>query len=230
MEQYLARLHRRFRERRADLFVRLMAPPPNVSVLDLGSGSGTFSRLIAERCSIRLTMADVLDHSDAAAKIGASFVRVAETGALPFADREFDVVLCNSVIEHATDPACVGQSESLWRSSAWQVQKAFASEIRRIGKAYFVQTPHRDFPFDMHLWLPFTNWVAHHHLCRLRPLFDKYGLHGCDQIDWSLLRTGDMRRLFPDAGIHVERVAGIPKSIVAFRRFVRKPTDTQSYT
>ena len=197
----------------------LPSPAPKISLLDLGSGTGTFSRLISERVPVQVTMADVLDHSRAAAEFGASFVRVPETGNLPFSDREFDIVLCNSVIEHATDPAFLGRRETQWRSAAWRVQQHFASEIRRVGKAYFVQTPHRDFPFDVHLWLPLTNWLPHDRLCQLRPWVHRYGIKGCDYIDWSLLRTKEMRQLFPDASIHVERILGIPKSIVAYRRF-----------
>ncbi|HEX6066362.1 MAG TPA: hypothetical protein VFZ04_19150, partial [Longimicrobiales bacterium] len=83
---------------------------------------------------------------------------------------------------------------------------------------YFVQTPHRDFPVDLHLWLPFTNWLPHQQLVRLRPLLDRYWIKGCDAIDWNLLRTQDMRILFPDARLHVEKLAGLPKSIIAYRR------------
>ena len=37
-------------------------------------------------------------------------------------------------------------------------------------------------------------------------------------VDWNLLRTQDMRILFPDARVHVEKLAGLPKSIIAYRR------------
>jgi SAM-dependent methyltransferase len=213
----LARLHQRFREQRARLFVRLMQPPVHARVLDLGSGTGSFSRLIAQHCPLQVTMADVLDHSGAAAQNGAAFVQLQETGPLPFPDRAFDIVLCNSVIEHAT-ASVNGQREAEWRPASWQVQQAFAAEIRRVGNGYFVQTPHRDFPIDMHLWLPFTNWLPHQHLERMRPLVDRYWIKGCDAVDWNLLRTQDMRTLFPDARLHVEKLAGLPKSIIAYRR------------
>ena len=213
----LARLHQRFREQRARLFVRLMQPAAHARVLDLGSGTGSFSRLIAQHRPVQVTMADVLDHSEAAAQNGAAFVQLPATGPLPFPDRAFDIVLCNSVIEHATGSANQ-QREAEWRRASWQVQQSFAAEIRRVGNGYFVQTPHRDFPVDLHLWLPFTNWLPHQQLVRLRPLLDRYWIKGCDAIDWNLLRTQDMRILFPDARLHVEKLAGLPKSIIAYRR------------
>lgn len=43
--------------------------------------------------------------------------------ALPFADKEFDYVICNQVLEHSTDPA------------------KFIQEITRVGKAGYIETP-----------------------------------------------------------------------------------------
>ena len=52
----------------------------------------------------------------------------------------FDIVFSNSVIEH------VGNSKN---------RKLFASEIRRISKNYWVQTPHKYFPIEAHSGMPF---------------------------------------------------------------------------
>jgi SAM-dependent methyltransferase len=50
---------------------------------------------------------------------------VADSTRLPFADNAFDVVFSNSVIEHVPDHV------------------AFAEEIKRVGRRYFVRTPTR---------------------------------------------------------------------------------------
>jgi hypothetical protein len=147
-------------------------------------------------------------------------VKLAESEALPFADGEFDIILCNSVIEHVTIPKaeCLapGVDEGEWRQRSFAAQQRFAREIRRVGRAYFVQTPHRAFPIDAHTWLPFTNFLSHDHARRLVRVTDAVWVKKCGVVDWHLLGEQEMRALFPDAHLHFERRAGLPKSIIAY--------------
>jgi hypothetical protein len=62
---------------------------------------------------------------------------------LPFDDKSFDVVHSNAVLEH------VGPRPE---------QRRFVAELVRVGKAGFVTTPNRWFPFDMHSRLPVLHW------------------------------------------------------------------------
>src|SRR5947209_3510992 len=55
---------------------------------------------------------------------------------LPFSDKSFDIVFSNSVIEH------VGTLAD---------QRRFADEITRVGRQYWVQTPNRRFPVELHV-------------------------------------------------------------------------------
>lgn len=57
-----------------------------------------------------------------------------------FEDNEFDVVFSNSVIEH------VGSYED---------QKKMASELKRVGKHVFLQTPSYYSPVEPHFFIPF---------------------------------------------------------------------------
>ena len=59
---------------------------------------------------------------------------------LCFNDHEFDIVFSNSVIEHIDD------------------HKRVADEIRRVGRAYWVQTPNYYFPIEPHALLPFLQF------------------------------------------------------------------------
>src|SRR5512139_1077631 len=73
------------------------------------------------------------------------FICVAGDGCnLPFADRAFDVVFSNSVIEHLGSPAAQGR---------------FAAEAERAGKGYWIQTPNRYFPIETHLLTPLVHFL-----------------------------------------------------------------------
>ncbi len=129
--------------------------------------------------------------------------------ALDFADGAFDLAHANSVIEHV----------GLWREMV-----AFAEETRRVGRAYYVQTPNFWFPVDPHFWkLPFLHWLprpTRAMLLRALPLATAGRARDTGQAyaftDSNVLLTrGQMRYLFPEAEIAAERVALLPKSYIA---------------
>lgn len=199
-----------------------MRPLPGQRVLDLGGGDGSFAARIAARAPVRVTIADVDDtRLLARERYGFDEVRLDEDAPLPFDDGEFDIVLCNSVIEHVTLPKAEcsrpGMPDGEWVQRAFAAQRRFAREIRRVGRGWFVQTPHRAFPIDAHTWLPLTNFLSHDAARRLVDVTDRFWVKKCGVADWHLLGTEGVRALFPDASLHIERVAGLPKSIIAFR-------------
>lgn len=221
MKRALWNVQNRLRDQRADLFVRLVQPAADSKILDLGGAEGGFAEKIAARIPCGITVADVVDHSTEARRHGFSFVRLdANADRLPFADQEFDLVLCNSVIEHVTLPReeCLrtDHREAEWRARAWESQQRFASELRRVAHGYFVQTPHRDFPIELHTWLPGVNWLPHNHTQKIVRFMDRWWVKQCGCADWNLLRPAQMQTLFPDSTLHIESLAGLPKSIIAF--------------
>jgi hypothetical protein len=212
----------RFHERRADLFMALMRPRRGMRILDLGSGWGDpFMARIARRVPVRVTLADVTEGPrEDAERLGFDAVILREGEPLPFADGEFDIVLSNSVIEHVTmrraDDDALRPAERAWRWRSLRAQRRFAAEIQRVGRGYFVQTPHRHFPLDLHMWLPFTNWLPHTTLKSLVPVVDRFWFKQTGYPDWHLLGPRELRRLLPGCRIRVERFAGLPKSVVAY--------------
>lgn len=222
-DRIVPQVRRRFQNARADLFLALLAPPLNSSIVDVGGSTGSFAALIAaRRPDLRITVADTEPTRFVARdRHGFREVGLDPDEPLPFADGEFDIVLCNSVIEHVTLPKqrCMDEviPEDQWRSSAFRRQRAFAAEIARVGRRYFVQTPHRSFPVDVHLWLPLTGGLSHNAARRLVRVTDRWWLKKCGVADWHLLDQRDMAALFPDAVITIERFAGIPKSVIAWR-------------
>jgi SAM-dependent methyltransferase len=119
------------------------------------------------------------------------FVQADATEGLPFADGEFDLAYCSSVIEHVP-PAR---------------REAFASEVRRVGRGWFAQTPAWSFPIEPHALLPLAHWLP----ARLRRPYWRLGATGkWEEIE--LLRRGEMEALFGPA--LPERAGPLTKSWV----------------
>jgi hypothetical protein len=62
---------------------------------------------------------------------------------IPAADREYDLLTCNSVIEHV-EPS---------------KRAALCAEMRRVAKRVYLQTPAFEFPVEPHFVLPFVHWL-----------------------------------------------------------------------
>lgn len=222
LRRFAGALREHFHARRAHLFRTLLRPDAATSILDLGGSDGEFMARLDGLDSSRITVADIGEGPLVAERErGFRGVRLTEGEPLPFADGEFDVVFCNSVIEHVTLPKadCLrrGYVRREWRQRSLHQQAAFAREIRRVGRAYFVQTPHRHFPIEAHTWLPGANWLSHRSARRLVRLTDRFWVKYCGVADWHLLGAREMRALFPDAALRVERVFGLPKSLIAYK-------------
>lgn len=130
---------------------------------------------------------------------------------MPFADRSFDLVHSNSVIEHV---------------GTWERQQAFAAEARRVGRALWVQTPAREFFVEPHLLAPFVHWLPRRwqrRLIRHGTVWGWMTRPSAAQVEGfldevRLLSRGEMTALFPDCTILTERFLGLPKSYIALRR------------
>ncbi|HEV2437899.1 MAG TPA: methyltransferase domain-containing protein [Verrucomicrobiae bacterium] len=125
-------------------------------------------------------------------------------------DKSFDIGFSNSVIEH------LGTREN---------QIAFAGECRRVGKAYWIQTPAREFPIEPHFLTLFLHWLLKSPQKRLLRWFSLWGWLSRPQpgavaaaVAEVRLRTlKELKCLFPDGEILVERWLGLPKSYIACR-------------
>ncbi len=190
--------------------VRLLRIGADTRVLDVGGTPDIW------RLAPAMPRLVVLNHPRAGQEArGGAPVVFGDGLALPFADQSFEVVFSNSVIEH------VGDAES---------QARFASEIQRVGKAYWVQTPNRYFFAEQHLWMPLVHWLPKRWQAALvrrlapwewimRPApveREFYLMHYLADI--RLLGRAELQRLFPDARIRRERFLGWTKSLIAVRR------------
>jgi SAM-dependent methyltransferase len=174
----------RARARRHERFFALTRLAPTARVLDVGCGS---LGLRALEPALDITGVDVL----AAPGYPGPFVRADPAEGLPFADRSFDLVYCSSVIEHVPP----------------ERRTAFATELRRVGRGWFVQTPARSFPIEPHSLLPGAHWIPG----RLRRPYWRLGATGgWEEI--SLLSRAELEALFGRA--QAERIGPLVKSWV----------------
>src|ERR1700691_1485547 len=170
------------RRRRHERFFAMCGLAAGARVLDVGCGALGLRALEPE---LDITGVDLAERPD----YPGPFVRADAAAGLPFADREFDLVYCSSVIEHVP-PARRG---------------AFAAEVRRVGRGWLVQTPAYSFPLEPHALLPFAHWLP----VALRRPYWRLGAAGeWEQIE--LLRRGEMQALFGPA--LAERAGGLVKS------------------
>jgi hypothetical protein len=129
---------------------------------------------------------------------------------LPFPDKSFALVFSNSAIEH------MSKSD----------MKNFASELIRVGRAVYCQTPNRWFPYDTHYIAFFWHWWPRllHNYFIARYLTGWGWVFKPDRKhveEWAnevnLLGEKDLRSLFPDCRIEEERFLGMTKSFVVIR-------------
>ena len=139
------RLQRHWRTRRMRAFAERLGALPGVRILDLG---GNIEIWALAGQAYRLTL---LNTSEASAGTlrpwrlptnGCEWQTVVGDASdlSRFGDASFDIVFSNSVIEHLGDEDTVAR---------------FASEVRRVGRSYWIQTPAHIFPIEAHTGLPF---------------------------------------------------------------------------
>lgn len=196
------------RKRRIAIFLRLVDQfLPPVNILDAG-GTENFWRTMGVAHDPRLRITLLNDHDVATTLPNFSSVTGDARNMDGFRSGEFDVVFSNSVIEHVGD---------------FDDQKAMASEIQRVGRTYFVQTPSKHFPIEPHFLVPGFQFLP---LSLRVALIRRFDLGWYQRIpdaekarehvlSHRLLTRREMKRLFPSATILSEGFLGLTKSLIA---------------
>jgi SAM-dependent methyltransferase len=178
----------RARARRHAMFLRLTGVTPQARIVDVGCGTLGLRGLAP---GLDVTGVDVADRPS----YPGPFVRADATQRLPFAEGEFDLAYSSSVVEHLA-PAD---------------RAAFAREIRRVARGWWVQTPAFSFPVEPHALLPFAHWLpvgARRRYWRLGAARDWEEIH--------LLRRAELAALFGEPVV-AERLGPVAKSWIAVR-------------
>src|SRR5665213_3013174 len=139
----------RARARRHARFFALTRLSAGARVLDVGCGR---IGLRALEPTLDITGVDLSERPD----YPGPFVQADASTGLPFADGEFELVYCSSVIEHVP-PAR---------------RAAFAGEVRRVGRGWLVLTPAWSSAIEPDALLPGVHWLGP----RLRRPFWRLGV------------------------------------------------------
>jgi len=213
----------RSRHQRSLLLRSQLAPTPTTRILDLGGGKGRhFGKYYPDLKAVCIADFNAEALAYARDTYGFDTIQVDGKDDLPFEDKAFDMVFCSSVVEHVTGEKLAAverfkRDGRAFKNVAWKAQQKFAAEVRRIAKAYYVQTPSRWFPVEVHSWIPLIGALPTNMQWRVIQVFNRFWPRKDESPDWSLLGFDEMRELFPDAIIHRERMFGLTKSYIAIR-------------
>jgi hypothetical protein len=202
----------KLRARRFARFEALVAPLPRpLRILDVG-GTNDFwaQRGWAGRSDVQIFSMNLVAEQPRHENIQP--ISGDATNLAQFDNRSFDVAFSNSVIEHLF---------------TFENQRRMASEIQRVGKAYWVQTPNFWFPMEPHFQIPGWQWmpagvrtsVIRKWRCGWRgPCPDPVRARQLvDEV--RLLSRNELRAIFPGATFIAERFCGLVKSWTAVSGF-----------
>jgi len=193
-----------FRARRLLEFLERVAPPKGARIVDLGGKPWLWTSFQHDFHVTLVNLPGALEAADERFNIVQVTGDATDMSKL-FADQSFDVAYSNSVIEHVGDSA---------------KQEAFAREVSRLARAYWVQTPSERCPLEAHSGVPFywkmppsVRGRLHAHWTRHLPDFERM------VAGTRIMSRARMESLFPDARTYVESVLGIEKSYAFYRPF-----------
>jgi hypothetical protein len=180
LRRVASRVSMRSRERKLQLFLDLLQPGPETTVVDVGVtdapfGAGSTDNFFEARYPWpeRITAVGHTELDRFAAAFPQVRVVRADGRELPFGNAEFDLGFSNAVVEHV--------------AGGRDGQRQFVHELCRVARRVFVTTPNRHFPLEVHTLLPFVHWLPKGPRERLLP-FD-------DVLD--PLSAKDLAALFP---------------------------------
>ena len=202
----------RMRTKRFELFAGFASGIPRpLRILDVG-GENSFweMRGWANLDDVHLTILNIYEQQKR--NVNITPIIGDATNLNQYADGSFDIVFSNSVMEHLF---------------TLENQACMALEIRRVGKAYWVQTPNFWFPMEPHFLVPGWQWMPLNARVALLRRW-KCGWRGpCSNRARALklvkgirlLTVKELRQLFLTAKIIPERFGGLVKSWTAIEGF-----------
>lgn len=196
-----------YRTARFNLFKRVMKPNRHMSILDVG---GTSSIWLGSGLETNVTLLNLTRPKSGDISMGFTVVQGNALDMHMFENGQFDIVFSNSVIEHV---------------GSYYNQRQFASEVKRVGKSYWIQTPNRHFPVEPHFLCPFFQYLPKSVQCIVAEKwpfshFKRYGFSRTRILEElsriRLLSESEIKSMFREARLYREDLLGITKSLVVY--------------
>ena len=197
----------KFRQKRMEYFCNLLQNIKTpIKILDLGGTEDLWEQIDFHNNSkyditlLNLTYNEV-SYSNIKSVVGDA------TNLKQYHENEFDLIFSNSVIEH------------LYTKTN---QLKMSSEILRVGKYHYCQTPNKHFLVEPHYILPFMqflpkklqyNILTKTRLSRLKKWDEEFALKYTSEI--RLITYKEMQNFFPHSTIWKEKIFIFSKSFVA---------------
>ncbi len=196
---------RKWRESRFRRFCELIGVPAGAKIIDLGGTQYNWELVENDYHVTIVNLPRINKKNEDTEKFHFVAADATDLSDL-FPDKTFDIVFSNSVIEHVGDDRSV---------------EKFSNEVKRLGKAYWVQTPSKRFPIEPHTGVPFFWRLPTSIRMKLLDRWEKKLPAWTEMIRGTRLITEKhMRRLFPDAEVYYEKKLGIfEKSYSFYKRY-----------
>jgi hypothetical protein len=206
-------LSNRMRSRRFRIFEALVKSVPRpMRILDVG-GTNAFweQRGWADRDDVQITLLNLAPQEKRHANI--TPLTGTATDLSQFSSSSFEIVFSNSVIEHLF---------------TFENQRQMAKEIRRVAKAFWVQTPNFWFAMEPHFHVPGWHWMPLSVRVAMLRKWKCGWLGPCPDsaqarervTEVRLMTSSELREIFPGAKLIPERFGVFVKSWIAIDGFL----------
>lgn len=210
--QFIHPISRVARRKRAKQLLKILPDFNDASVLDVGGSRHYWEKMEGLLEPRALRIINIGDNGQSVSMSGNAEkipIELYDGVSLPFPDEYFDIIMCNSVIEHV-EP---------------HLRRGLVEEIRRVGRAFVIQTPAFSFPIEPHFVAPFLHWLPRN-IGREASRFSLYAFltkasksqiyEYFDEI--HLLKRKEIVSYAPQAFLVLERMFGMTKSFTIIER------------
>ncbi len=204
-------INQKFREKRFEFFRSMLAKIQSentIQILDIGGTEIYWERMgFPTNENVHITLLNL--ESEPVKNKKFTSVKGDACNMPEFNDNQFDIVFSNSVIEHLF---------------SLENQQKMADEVKRVGKAYHIQTPNRYFPLEPHWLFPFFQFLPFKLKVAMTKRFNLGHYKKAITKDAAtqrvkevkLLTEKQMKKLFPEGKVYREKFFGLTKSITMF--------------